>query len=226
MSEKGRKTIRVLTVDDHELLRRGIRFSLLPMADLELVGEAQDVEEAVQLCADLQPDVVLMDMRLGGDADGNTATKLIRDQFPQIQVIILSSFYDKELVQGAMQAGAIGYLIKGVSGNELALAIRSAYAGRPALAVETLSALAQPTPAPTDVGHDLTEREQEVLALLVEGLPNAEIAQRLHVSVAAVKYHLSNIFSKLTVSNRTEAATFALEHNLVSKRESDADSRT
>ena len=147
MSDQDNKTIRVLTVDDHELLRRGIRFSLLPVPDLELVGEAQDAEEAVQLCADLQPDVVLMDMRLTGDADGIAATRIIRDQFPQIQVIILSSFYDKELVQGAMQAGAIGYLIKGVSGDELTLAIRSAYVGRPALAAETLSALAQPTPA-------------------------------------------------------------------------------
>jgi NarL family two-component system response regulator LiaR len=219
MSDQDSNTIRVLTVDDHELLRRGIRFSLLPVSDLELVGEAQDVEEAVQLCADLQPDVVLMDMRINDDADGIAATRLIRDQFPQIQVIILSSFYDKELVQGALQAGAIGYLIKGVSGDELTLAIRSAYAGRPTLAAETLSALAQPTPAKTSAEHDLTPREQEVLALLVDGLPNAEIAQRLHVSVAAVKYHLSNIFSKLAVSNRTEAATFALEHCLVPKRE-------
>lgn len=219
MSEPGSSTIRVLAVDDHELLRRGIRFSLLPAPDLELVGEAQDIEEAVQQCADLLPDVVLMDMRLSGDADGIAATKLIRDRFPNIQVIILSSFYDKELVQGAMEAGAIGYLIKGVSGDELTLAVRSAYAGRPVLATETLSALAQPTPPQADVGHDLTPREKEVLAFLVEGLPNGEIAQKMHLSVAAVKYHVSNIFSKLAVSNRTEAATFALEHNLVSKKD-------
>ena len=217
MSEHDGAIIRVLTVDDHELLRRGIRFSLLPVADLELVGEAQDAEEAVQLCADLQPDVVLMDMRLTGEQDGITITKLIRGQFPQIQVIILSSFYDKELVQGAMQAGAIGYLIKGVSGDELANAIRSAYAGWPVLAAETLAALAQPTPAQPAPGYDLTEREQEVLVFLAAGLPNRKIARRLHVSVAAVKYHVSHILSKLGVSNRTEAATLALEQNLVSK---------
>ena len=150
--------------------------------------------------------------------------ELIRDQFPQIQVIILSSFYDKELVQGAMQAGAIGYLIKGVSGDELTLAIRSAYAGRPDLGgTKHYQRSPNPRLPQTNVGHDLTPREQEVLALLVEGLPNAEIAQRLHVSVAAVKYHLSNIFSKLAVSNRTEAATFALEHNLVSQIHANAD---
>ena len=217
MSEKSSETIRVLTVDDHELLRRGIRFSLLPVTDMELVGEAQDAEEAMLLCAELGPDVVLMDIRMSGEQDGIIATKLIRSQFPQIQVIILSSFYDKQLVQGAMQAGAIGYLIKGVSGDELTEAIRSAYAGRPVLATETLSALAQPTPAQSNIGQDLTAREWEVLTLLVEGLPNGDIAQRLHVSVAAVKYHVSNILSKLAVSNRTEAATLALEHNLVGK---------
>lgn len=217
MSEEESKIIRVLTVDDHELLRRGIRFSLLTVADLELVGEAQDAVEALDLCMRLEPNVVLMDMRLTGDSDGISATKMIRDQFPQIQVIILSSFYDKQMVQGAMQAGAIGYLIKGVSGDDLSEAIRAANAGKPALAAETLSALAQPTPVTNKLAYDFTEREQEVLALLVEGLPNGDIAQRLHVSVAAVKYHLSNIFSKLSVSNRTEAATLALEQNLVGR---------
>ncbi len=216
MSETN--TIRVLTVDDHELLRRGIRFSLLPMADLDLVGEAQDIEEALQMCAELEPNVVLMDMRMGGDQDGIQATKLIRDQFTHTQVIILSSFYDKQLVQGAMQAGAIGYLIKGVSGDDLADAIRGAHAGRPALAAETLLALAAPAPQKSNIGQDLTAREKEVLVFLVAGLSNGDIAQKMHVSVAAVKYHVSNIFSKLNVSNRTEAATLALEHNLVDKK--------
>ena len=132
-------------------------------------------------------------------------------------VIQASSFYDKQLIQGAMQAGAIGYLIKGVSSADLTDAIRSAYAGRPALVTETLLALTEPGAPQSNIGHDLTEREKEVLGFLVEGLSNSEIAQKLYVSTAAVKYHVSNIFSKLGVSNRTEAATLALENKLVEK---------
>ena len=213
------KAIRVLAVDDHELLRRGIRFSLLAVEDIELVGEAQDSDEALQQCEALHPDVVLMDMRLAGSKlNGIETTQLVRSRFPQIQVIILSSFHDKDMVQGAMQAGAIGYLVKGVSGKDLTEAIRAAYAGKPTLVAEALDDLVQPSSKEYQVGHDLTEREQEVLPLLVEGLSNPQIAQQMHLSTAAVKYHVSNILSKLEASNRTEAATIAIEHNLVPKR--------
>ena len=212
-----RENIRVLSVDDHELMRRGIRFSLLSVEDIELVAEAQSGEEALSLCDEVGPDVVLMDMYLTGSMDGIATTRAIRERCPQVQVLALSSFFEKGLVQGAMQAGAIGYLVKGVSGAELAEAIRAAYAGRPTLTSEAVEVLIEPNRSQSQLGNDLTERELEVLAVLVEGLSNAEIADRMYLSVAAVKYHVSNILSKLGASNRTEAVVLAMEHNLVPK---------
>ena len=218
-----RENIRVMSVDDHELMRRGIRFSLLSVEDIELVAEAHSGEEALSLCDEVGPDVVLMDMYLTGSMDGIATTRAIRERCPQVQVLALSSFFEKGLVRGAMQAGAIGYLVKGVSGAELADAIRAAYAGRPTLTSEAVEVLIEPTRPKSRLGNDLTERELEVLALLVEGLSNAEIADRLYLSVAAIKYHVSNILSKLGASNRTEAATMALEFNLVIKQQRDED---
>jgi len=212
-----RENIRVLSVDDHELMRRGIRFSLLSVEDIELVAEAHSGEEALSLCDEVGPDVVLMDMYLTDSMDGIATTRAIRERCPQVQVLALSSFFEKGLVQGALQAGAIGYLVKGVSGAELADAIRAAYAGRPTLTSEAVEVLIEPTRPQSRLGHDLTKRELEVLALLVEGLSNAEIADRMYLSVAAVKYHVSNILSKLGASNRTEAVVLAMEHNLVPK---------
>ena len=209
------ETIRVITVDDHELLRRGIRFSLLSVDDIELVGDACSGEDALLVCEELQPDVVLMDMRLTGDMDGVAATRAIREHYPHMQVLALSSFYEKDLVRGVMQAGAVGYLVKGVSGAELAEAIRAAYAGRPTLASEAVEVLVQPAERAPSLGNDLTQREQEVLVLLVEGLSNSQIAERLFISVSAVKYHVSGILSKLGAANRTEAAMLAMEYNLV-----------
>jgi len=204
--------IRVLLVDDHAMVRRGLATFLMVFDDLELAGEAVDGIAAIQLCAQVNPDVVLMDLIMP-EMDGAGATRIIRQQFPEIQVIALTSFKEEELVQNVLEAGAIGYLLKDVSADELAEAIRAAHAGRATLAPEAAQALvhaANQPPAP-----DLTERERMVLALLVEGLNNTQIAGKLSVSPSTIKSHVSNILSKLGVASRTEAAALALRHRLV-----------
>jgi NarL family two-component system response regulator LiaR len=205
-----------MTVDDHEILRGGIRFLLLAFDDIEVAGEARSGEEALRLCDQIQPDVVLMDMMMPG-MNGVETTRALREQYPQVQVLALTSFHDRDLVRGVMQAGAVGYLLKGSSMDELAEAIRAAHAGRSTLAPEAVQALVQSAGSPQKLGDDLSERERDVLALLVQGLPNAEIAEHLVVSTAAVKYHVSSILSKLGAANRTEAVAVALQHDLVPK---------
>jgi NarL family two-component system response regulator LiaR len=208
------KPIRVMLVDDHLMVRRGLATFLKVYDDLELVGEAESGEAAVQLCAKLLPDVVLMDMRMP-DMDGPTATRLIRQQHPKVQVVALTSYKEQELVQNALQAGAIGYLLKDVSAEDLARAIRAAQSGRATLAPEAAQALVNAANQPPAPGHDLTEREREVLALMVEGLNNTQIATRLVVSPSTIKTHVSNILSKLGVVSRSEAVALALRSGLV-----------
>lgn len=208
------KHIRVMIVDDHAVVRGGLKFFLLGFDDLELAGEAEDGEEALRLCDQLHPDVILMDMMMPG-IDGAAATQAIRQRYPQVQVIALTSFKEQDLVQRALQAGAIGYLLKDVQALELAEAIRAAHAGRPTLAPEATQALIQAATQPPQPGHDLTEREREVLALMVKGLSNNEIAERLVVSISTVKYHVSGILSKLGAANRAEAVAMALQHHLI-----------
>jgi NarL family two-component system response regulator LiaR len=207
--------IRVLVVDDHTMVRRGLAAFLKVFHDLELVGEAASGQAAIQLCAQLQPDVVLMDMAMP-DMDGAAATRLIRKQSPLIQVLALTSFKDEILVQSALQAGVIGYLLKNVSADELAQAIRAAHAGRATLSPEVTQALVHAASQPPAPGFDLTERERVVLALMVEGLNNTQIAGRLTVRLSTVKSHVSNILSKLGVASRTEAVIQALRNHLVS----------
>lgn len=209
------KSIRVLIVDDHAMVRKGLAAFLLVKADLELAGEASNGEEALHLCEQLRPEVILMDLKMP-KLDGVAATRAIKSRYPHIQVIALTSFQEKELVQEAIRAGAISYLLKNVSADDLAEAIRAASAGRSVLDPQALQALVQDvSPAAPDLGHDLTAREREVLALLVQGLTNPAIADRLVVSRATVKAHVSSILAKLGASTRAEAIRLALQHQLV-----------
>jgi two-component system, NarL family, response regulator LiaR len=206
--------IRVLLVDDHMVVRSGLSTVLSVFDDLKLVGEAGDGEEAVRLCERLQPDVILMDL-LMPKMDGVTAIKSIKARWPQIQIIALTSFKEKEYVEGALKAGANGYLLKDVSAEELVNAIRRAVAGQPSLSPEAARVLMKNVSEPPLPHQEMTGRELEILALMVEGLSNNEIAERLIVSQSTVKFHVSNILSKLGVTGRTEAVALAVKHHLV-----------
>lgn len=207
--------IRVLLVDDHAVVRSGLGAFLLAYNDFEMVGEASDGEEALRLCGTLKPDVILMDLVMPG-MDGAEATGLILKQFPKIQVIALTSFKEQELVERAIKAGAISYLLKDVSAEELAAAIRAAFKGSPTLSPEAAQALIRAARKPANKpGFDLTDREHEVLSLMINGLNNKQISEELVVSVSTTKFHVSSILSKLGVASRTEAVSYALKNNLL-----------
>lgn len=212
MSEQ--KVIRVMLVDDHAVVREGLARFLFVDKGLELVGEAENGEEAVRRAQLLHPDVILMDLKMPG-MDGVAATRKIRETCPGTHVIVLTSFAEDGMVQGALQAGANGYLLKNVTAAELASAIRAAHAGRTTLSSEATEALVNATVHPMVKGDELTEREREVLALMVEGLSNQEIADRLFLSLGTVKFHIGNIYSKLGVDSRVAAVTLAMQRRLV-----------
>lgn len=205
--------IRVMIVDDHPVVRNGLRFSLPAYEDIQVVGEAGSGEEALDLCLQLRPDVVLMDLVMPG-SNGVEATQVLRAACPQTQVLVLTGFQEGQFVQGALQAGAIAYLLKDMTIDEVVQAIRLAKRGLPTLSPAASRALVQTTMQIPKIGHDLTRREREVLALLVAGLSNQQIAGRLVVSPATVKFHINHIRSKLGAATRTEAVALAVQHKL------------
>jgi len=207
--------IRVMVVDDHAMVRRGLATFLKAFDDLQLAGEADNGADAVKQCGEFLPDVVLMDMIMP-DMDGATATRIIRERFPQVQIIALTSFKEGELIKNALAAGAIGYLLKDVSADNLVRAIRAAHAGRATLSPEAAQALVESSNLPPAPGLDLTEREREVLTLMIEGLNNTQIAGRLTVSPSTIKSHVSHVLAKLGVTSRTEAVTLALRNRIAS----------
>ncbi len=206
--------IRVMVVDDHAVVRSGLGAFLQAYEGFELVGEAESGSQALEVCEQVRPDVVLMDLVMPG-MDGAAATRIMREKCPHIQVLALTSFKEQELVQGALEAGAIGYLLKNISAEELAGAIRAAYAGRPTLAPEAAQVLIQSSLQAKSAEPELTAREQEVLALMVAGYNNPEIAGRLVISRSTVKFHVSSILTKLNATSRTEAVAYALQHRLL-----------
>ncbi len=214
MKSNSPNPIRVMIVDDHTMVRRGLITFLKVFDDMQMAGEAESGEAAIKLCAEVQPDVILMDMVMPV-MDGAAATRAIRQKFPNVQVLILTSFKEGDLIKNALEAGAIGYLLKDVSADDLGRAIRSAYAGRATLSPEAAQSLVENANLPPPPGLDLTEREREVLSLMIEGLSNTQIAGRLTISPSTIKSHVSNILSKLGVASRTEAVTLALRNHIV-----------
>jgi two-component system, NarL family, response regulator LiaR len=206
--------IRVMLVDDHEMVRKGLATFLYAFDDLQLAGEAESGAAAIQLCGEIRPDVVLMDMAMP-DMDGVDVTRAICQKYPQVQVIALTSYKEGDLVKKALEAGAIAYLLKDVSADDLVQAIRAAHAGRTTLSPEAAQALVERTNQPPTPGLNLTERERDVLALMVEGLNNFQIAGRLTVSPSTIKSHVSNVLLKLSVASRTEAVSLALRNHIV-----------
>jgi len=205
--------VRVLIADDHPVVRRGLIAVLAAYDDFQLVGEVSSGEEAISFCEKTQPDVVLMDLVMPG-MGGAKAIRVIRERWPQVAVIALTSFGEMALVEEVLKAGAVSYLLKNVSADELAAAIRGAVTGRSALSPEVARLMIQVIRQPAGKDYNLSDRELEILKLMVEGLPNAAIAERLIITQSTVKFHVSNILSKLGVSSRTEAVALALRHHL------------
>jgi NarL family two-component system response regulator LiaR len=206
--------IRIVIADDHPIVRKGIAYSLSPFDDLAVVGQARTGEEALQLCQELQPDVVLMDLKMPGQG-GVAAIRSLKESLPKVHTIALTNFREGELVQEAIASGAIGYLLKDVAEEELAKAIRLAYQGVPTLAPAAGQALVvRVANASPPLGHDLTRRERQVLALLVQAHSNQEIADELVIAPPTVKFHIRRIRSKLGTSNRTDTVVLALQHQL------------
>jgi NarL family two-component system response regulator LiaR len=207
------KSISVLLVDDHAMVRSGIKTFLKYSGGMELFAEAKDGEEALRLCEARQPDVILMDLMMP-NMDGITATRMIKERWPDIKIIALTSFDQKDMVSGALKAGAIGYLLKTTSAEELADTIRMTAAGRSVLSPEATHSLVSDDRPIDGKTCNLTVKELEILALLVKGATNKEISEKLMLGVSTIKFHVSNILSKLGAQTRTEAASLAIKYKL------------
>jgi len=206
-------TIRILLVDDHSVVRQGLRMFLALDADLSVVGEAANGAEAIQKAHELQPDVILMDLMMPV-MDGTTAIGALRRDLPEIEIIALTSVLEDASIFNAMRAGASGYLLKNTEAHELCRAIKAAAAGQVQLSPQAAARLLREVPAP-DSPEQLTERETAVLRLLAQGLANKEIAAALTIGEKTVKTHVSNILSKLGVVSRTQAALYAVRVGLI-----------
>jgi NarL family two-component system response regulator LiaR len=209
------KRIRVVVVDDHEMVRRGLASFITSIDDLELAGEATNGLEAIQICQQVNPDVVLMDLVMAV-MDGVTAIRKLRQLQPRLPIIALTSAADAATVTAAMQAGATSYLLKNVDTDQLALAIHAAYRGERVLAPEATQALITAATRPTSAHYNLSEREREVLQHMIEGLTNSEIADRMYISRSTVKFHVSRLLAKLNATTRAEAIAIALKNGLIS----------
>ena len=206
--------IRVLLVDDHEMVRRGLGVFVQSFDDLNLVGEVVNGKEALDFLADTTADVILMDIMMPV-MGGIEAIQEIQSRWPEIKILAMTSFEDEDLVKDAISSGAIGFLMKNATIDELAAAIRNAHVGKATLAPEAAQILMDAATKPPEKDYQLTRREHDVLTQMVEGKTNPEIAEVLSVSRATVKTHVSNILGKLNVSSRLEAVKLALEKKLV-----------
>lgn len=207
--------IRVLVVDDHKVVRKGLHTFISVHDDLEFVGEAGNGEEAIEQCGAVNPDVILMDMKMPV-MDGPTAIEHIRKSFPAVQIVALTSFDDEGLAQRALEAGAIGYLFKDVDENDLMAAIRFASQGRGVVAPAAMQALiARSLNVDHEYAVDLTDREQATLELIARGLTNPQIADELTISISTVNFHVHNVLDKLGAKTRTEAVVIASREGLI-----------
>jgi two-component system, NarL family, response regulator LiaR len=210
-------TIKIVLVDDHVRVHQGIAAVMEAFDDLELIGQAANGQEAIDLCDELHPDVVIMDVLMPG-MDGIEATRTIREYHPEIKILALSSSHDAAAVRAMLQAGAIGYLLKHSSIDDLAQTIRTVYAGKAVFSAELTSSFMQ-VQAPVSAGnpkdYGLTPREREILQLMIDGLNNTEIAETLTISISTAKFHVSGVMTKLRVGNRVEAVALAVQEKLL-----------
>ncbi|MET3320407.1 UNVERIFIED_ORG: NarL family two-component system response regulator LiaR [Peribacillus simplex] len=212
--------IKVLFVDDHEMVRIGVSAYLSAQADIEVIGEADNGLKAVELAMELRPDIILMDLVMP-EMDGIEATKRIIEKWPEAKIIIVTSFLDDEKVYPALEAGATSYMLKTSKASEIARAVRSTFQGQSVLEPEVTGKMMEKLrrPQKTQLHEQLTNREMEILLLMTQGKTNQEIADELYIALKTAKVHVSNILSKLAVQDRTQAVIYAFKHSLVQEVE-------